>query len=113
GPAFRGGDFLWALRSHAARHRRFGSWACSGLAGGTGRGISGTPAGRGHGLSGGYFRDLIPDCTVGTGWAVRSRPPGRPSTSSSLLSWYAGETSAGPATGPTRAGPGFITRLEV
>src|SRR5215469_9136537 len=60
-----------------------------------------------------YFRELIQDCTVGTGWAVRSRPPGRPSTSSSLLSWYAGETSEGPATGLSRAGPVFLTRLEV
>src|SRR5262249_36234682 len=46
-------------------------------------------------------------CTVETGWAVRRRPPGRPSTSSSLLPEYTGEMSEGPATGPSRAGSGL------
>ena len=38
---------------------------------------------------------------------MRRRPPGRPSTSSSLLPEHTGETSEGPATGPSRAGPGL------
>jgi len=40
--------------------------------------------------------------------AVRSRPAGRPSRSSSFASWHAGETSEGPAPGPSLAGPGLF-----